>query len=130
MRGKIFFKYLFIALVVLINSCKDDSLGTVEKPKNLISRNGMALILADMHLADAGLQAMSLSPDSLKRSSAGYDVFIFEKHETTEKDFETSFDYYLSKPNEMDSVYQEVIELLSEQEAKSRGILLTPENKQ
>lgn len=86
----------------------------------------MASILADMHLADAGLQARNLSPDSLRRSSAGYDDFIFEKHKTTLKDFEASYDYYLSIPMEMDSVYIQVVDLLNTKDAKSRGISVEP----
>jgi hypothetical protein len=111
---------------VLILSCKNDSLNTVSKPKNLLTKNQMAEIIVDMHVAEAGLNASNLSLDSLKNMSAGYDSFIFDKYQIKEEDFEKSYDYYLCIPYELDSVYQNVIELLNAKESKSRGILVTP----
>ncbi|MDZ4667624.1 MAG: DUF4296 domain-containing protein [bacterium] len=91
-----------------------------------MSREQVAEVLADMHLADAGLQLRSLSPDSIKQSLAGYDEFIFEKYEITQAQFEASFDYYLSVPMEMDTVLNMVVEDLSNRDARSRGIVVDP----
>lgn len=79
-----------------------------------------------MHLAEAGLQAKSFSPDSLKALSAGYNQFIFEKHGVQSEQFRASFDYYLSNSLQMDTIMTFVIEELSNQEALSRGILKEP----
>jgi hypothetical protein len=42
------------------------------------------------------------------------------------KDFESNYNYYLSDPIEMDSVYQEVIVKLTTMESASRGIVVKP----
>ncbi len=89
----------------------------------------MAEIIVDMHIAEAGLNASNLSLDTLKSMSAGYDSFIFEKYQIKKEDFEKSYDYYLCVPYELDSVYQNVIELLNAKESKSRGILIAPKQK-
>lgn len=89
----------------------------------------MAEIIVDMHITEAGLNASNLSLDSLKGMSAGYDSFIFDKYQIKEDDFEKSYDYYLCVPYELDSVYQNVIELLNAKESKSRGILIAPKQK-
>lgn len=112
---------------MLILSCKNDSLNTVSKPKNLLSREQMAEIIVDMHIAEAGLNASNLSLDSLSGMSAGYDSLIFDKYQIKKEDFEKSYDYYLCIPNELDSVYLNVINLLNAKESKSRGILITPQ---
>jgi hypothetical protein len=129
MNIKIVYKYLILSLFVLILSCKNDSLNTVSKPKNLLTKNQMAEIIVDMHIAEAGLNASNLSLDSLKNMSAGYDSFIFDKYQIKEDDFEKSYDYYLCVPYELDSVYQNVIELLNAKESKSKGILIAPKQK-
>jgi hypothetical protein len=129
MNIKIVYKYLILSLFVLILSCKNDSLNTVSKPKNLLTKNQMAEIIVDMHIAEAGLNASNLSLDSLKNMSAGYDSFIFDKYQIKEEDFEKSYDYYLCVPYELDTVYQNVIELLNAKESKSKGILIAPKQK-
>jgi hypothetical protein len=91
-----------------------------------MSRENVAAVLADMHLADAGLQLRALSPDSLKRSLAGYDQFIFEKHQISKEDFEASFDYYLSIPMQMDTVLTLVVDELNNKDAFSRGVSVAP----
>jgi hypothetical protein len=121
-----FFKYLFLFLLVLIISCSDEGVKSVPKPSNLMSRENVAAVLADMHLADAGLQLRALSPDSLKRSLAGYDQFIFEKHQISKEDFEASFDYYLSIPMQMDTVLTLVVDELNNKDAFSRGVSVAP----
>jgi hypothetical protein len=121
-----FFKYLYLAAIVLIFSCNNEGVKSVSKPKDLMSRESVAAVLADMHLADAGLQLRSLSPDSIKLSLAGYDKFIFEKHNISQAQFEASFDYYLSIPMEMDTVLNFVVEDLNNRDARSRGINVDP----
>lgn len=91
-----------------------------------MSRENVAAVLADMHIADAALQLRTLSPDSLKRSLAGYDQFIFEKHQTSKEDFEASFDYYLSIPMQMDTVLTLVVDELNNKDAFSRGVNVAP----
>ncbi|MBP7510692.1 MAG: DUF4296 domain-containing protein [Bacteroidia bacterium] len=99
---------------------------SVSKPSNLMSREAVASVLADMHLADAGLQLRSMSQDSIKQSLAGYDEFIFEKHGVSKPEFEASFDYYLSIPMQMDTVLTLVVDELNNKDAFSRGVLVAP----
>lgn len=83
-------------------------------------------MLADMHLAEAGLNARNLIPDSIKRMNAGYYDFILKKNEVKQEDFENSFNYYLSIPMEMDTIYTFVVDELNNRDSKSRGIAVDP----
>jgi hypothetical protein len=123
MSQKIFFKYLFLFLLVLIFSCGNKSLETIAEPAELMSREAVAKVLADMHLVESALQAKAYSPDSIKAMSAGYNQFIFEKHAVKQEQFQASFDYYLSNSLQMDTIMGFVIEELSNQEALSKGVL-------
>ncbi|MFY8190059.1 MAG: DUF4296 domain-containing protein, partial [Bacteroidia bacterium] len=110
MSQKFFFKYLFLFLLVLIFSCGNKSLETIAEPAELMSREAVAKVLADMHLVEAALQAKAYSPDSIKAMSAGYNQFIFEKHAIKQEQFQASFDYYLSNSLQMDTIMGFVIE--------------------
>ncbi len=81
----------------------------------------MANIMADMHMADAGLSANNLTPDSIKRMNAGYYDFVLNKYQTSQESFEASFDYYLSIPMEMDTIYTFIVDELNKRETQSRG---------
>lgn len=81
----------------------------------------MAGIMADMHIADAGLMVRTMNADSIKRMNAGYYNFILNKHQISKDNFEESFDYYLSIPMEMDTIYNFVVEELNKRETQSRG---------
>lgn len=107
-------------------SCSGQPGTTVKKPGNLLSRYEMAKVLADMHVANAGLELMHFSPDSIRRMNAGYAEFILKKHQVSNEQFDQSFDYYLSVPTEMDSVYAVMVDLLTLQESRSRGAVITP----
>ncbi len=106
---------------MLFLSCTNDGLQSVKKPSDLVSRETMANIMADMHMADAGLSANNLTPDSIKRMNAGYYDFVLNKYQTSQESFEASFDYYLSIPMEMDTIYTFIVDELNKRETQSRG---------
>jgi hypothetical protein len=89
----------------------------------------MAEILADIQLAETGVQMKNLPFDSMNRAYAGYYDFVFSKHQIDSQSFTDNFTYYLSNPIEMDSVYQVTITILSTLESKSRGIIVPDSNK-
>lgn len=120
------FKYLYLLAILLMASCGENPELRIAKPADLLNRNQMAEVLADMHVADAGLQLNHYSPDSIKRMNAGYADFILKKHNVSQKQFESSFDYYLSIPMEMDSVYLVLVDVLSMRESRSRGMQTEP----
>ena len=93
------------------------------EPNNLLSRESVAGVLADLHLLEAVVQAKAYSTDSSKAVLAAYNKFIFEKHGVDSEQFARSFDYYLSNSLQMDTIMGFVIEELSKQEALSRGKL-------
>ncbi len=89
----------------------------------------MAQIIADVQLAETGVQMKNMPFDSMNRAYAGYYDFVFAKHQIDSQSYAQNVAYYLSNPVEMDSVYQAVITILSTLESKSRGILVPDSNK-
>lgn len=82
----------------------------------------MADVLCDIQISEAAVAQKNYIPDSANRTNAGYYNFIFLKHKISKDDFEKSYHYYLSTPDEMDSIYAKVIENLSSRESVLRGL--------
>ncbi len=89
----------------------------------------MALIIADIQIAEAGVQLQNLPFDSMNASYAAYYDFVYKKYNIDSIVFENNYQYYLGNPVEMDSVYQEVITILTTLESESRGIKVIPKTK-
>jgi hypothetical protein len=45
---------------------------------------------------------------------------VYEKHNVTEKDFKETFRLYEEHPKQFEKLYEEVVNVLSEQEAKAK----------
>ncbi len=77
--------WAFVLVFFFIMSCS----GTIDKPKNLISKNVMAEILADIALSE---QAIFIYPDKNLESGT---LFVLQQHKVKAEDFVESYKYYL-----------------------------------
>jgi hypothetical protein len=84
-----------------------------KKPKNLISQNQMAEVLADIHIAEASIQLENSEDDSIKQTYVNYYYAVFEKHKINKDAFVQSMDYYYKNPEKLQSIYENVTEILS-----------------
>lgn len=92
----------------------------VEKiPADIMSRDSMISILADIQLVEANIQLRNLGyTDSTKNQAYGYYKFVLLKHKTDPKVFEKSFHYYTSRPDMMSKMYTDVLTVISQQQVK------------
>ncbi len=110
-------------LSVLIGCSKKE----VEVPDDVISRDSMIVILAEIHLAEATIQVLNVDlNDSTKIASFGLYRHIFSKHKITQELFKKSFDFYKSEPAYFHTMYDEVITNLSEDQAKYSSLPPSP----
>jgi hypothetical protein len=110
-------------LSVLIGCSKKE----VEIPDDVIPRDTMILVLAEIHLAEATIQVLNVDlNDSTKIASFGLYRHIFSKHKITQELFKKSFDFYKSEPAYFHTMYDEVITHLSEDQAKNASLPKVP----
>ncbi len=102
---KLFYKYALIALVISISACAQ----TETKPNPFFDRKQMAEVLTDVHLAEAKVNALVLSGDTLNKTMLAHYDFIYKKHKINEKEFKDNYTYYLENPVLLDSVYADVL---------------------
>ena len=107
----------FILLIGTIISCTPKN---YEKPNNLINRNDMIEVLADLYISQQGLQMYPVQNEDQTLSLAKDAVDILKKHQIKYSDFEKSYQYYLMQPESfkemLDNVKSKLYDQLSDEE--------------
>lgn len=101
-----------VGIFLLLVSCgKEKSSGLFGR--GVISMRKMAQIVADIHLVEAGVRATY--PDRIEGDTKLqlYYQEIFEKYGITKSSFERSLEYYQNHPEELNKMYEEVVNLLN-----------------
>lgn len=102
-------KVIFLTLFSLLICCNEK---VIEKPKDLISKDQMALILYDLAIINA---AKTTNPKYLIDRNFEAMPFIFNKYGIDSIQFVRSDIYYASIPDEYESIYK-VVEARLERE--------------
>lgn len=101
-------KLIFIFVMMCMFSCGD----YIDKPKNLLDKEVMAEILADLALND---QAINMYPN--KNLEAGT-RFVLKTHHVKSEDFVESFKYYVVK-DQMKGIAEESQLILLKKDPKA-----------
>ena len=111
----LFGKYFYLVLIVgLMMSCAKKN---VVIPPDVIPVKQMIEVLTDVHLAEAA-KDVAMPTDTSKHTIDVYYTFIFKKYNLTKEKFQKSLNFYKSNPELMEEMYAEVINRLSELQAK------------
>jgi hypothetical protein len=107
---------VLLCIAMLSASC--NSLLT-SKPSGTLSETKMVDILVDIHLTEAALKTMNDSLNRLNDTTGLRIRFaqVFRKHDVEPDEFNTSLDYYIEHIEDLDKIYVEVINRLTEMEA-------------
>ena len=101
---------LSIACCLLAISCGDKS-KSVAIPPNVLSREKMAAVLTDIHMAEAEANLRTL-PDSSSKETISFQK-IFEKDSISKQQYKESLTFYINHPELLNDVYEEVLNELS-----------------
>ena len=89
------------------------------KPRDVLSEKTMVRVITQMHLTEANLRVRNDSlvtvSDTLRLRQRFANVFIQE--DITPDEFKRSIEYYVEHFDELDKIYTQVINNLTEQEA-------------
>jgi hypothetical protein len=81
----------------------------------------MIEVLTDIHIAESSPQGSGMNQQQTNGVMASRYDTILKKHNITYKEFKTSFDYYMAHPEQLDEIYQEIINRLSTMEGKAKA---------
>lgn len=96
---------LFFSGLLLLVACK-------RTPGGIIKPDEMASLLTDVHLADGSMVSIPQIPDSIYKYGMGKYLDIFKKHHVDSAQFRQSYKYYTMHPDELVSIYDEVLKKL------------------
>jgi hypothetical protein len=93
---------LFFSVLLIFSACGDKT------PEGIIDQPKMTSLLTDIHLADGALYSVPQQPDSLYKYGAAKYTAIFKKYKITDKEFKKSFQYYSTKPEVIEKMYDQI----------------------
>jgi hypothetical protein len=113
-------KYLLAIIFSLgFFACSHKKNYEVKKPDPFLDRQKMAEMLMDIQIFEAGINARRMGSDSTNESMASFYKLVYKKHGVSDSIFRANYNYYLSNPVELDSVYAKTLELLSVEDLKT-----------
>lgn len=105
-------KLIFIVVLMCLFSCSE----YIDKPKNLIDKDKMSEIIADMAIND---QVTYLYPGTNLESGTR---FILKNHQVKTEDFVASYRYYIVK-QKMTGIVEDAQKIILEKDPKSEKII-------
>ena len=114
---------LFLFGIFLIGACSD-SLVSNNKPKNLIPRDSMVMVLKEMTLLEAYIQTRYMHVSRFKETMLLSGKKLLKKHRITSQRYEESMAYYGSRQDEMQSIYSEILDSLNQMASMKENTIL------
>lgn len=105
-------------LFVILMACNEPK---PEQPDYLIDEEKMVELMVDMHLVETAQNLKLMGVDSTNRRYQQYFNAIFESHEVSKVDFDSSLHYYSTKTERMNDIYDKVLEELHELESEVKS---------
>ncbi len=104
----------FIVLVFVLSSCVD-GINRIEAPKNLIERDKMVSILTDLVKLEAHIKSKYVAVNQFHKVMANSGDSLLTEYNISYEDFDASLSYYGSRQEEMQEMYSEALENLSQE---------------
>lgn len=121
MNNKSVFKIkniLFLTLITFLFACSGNKSDHI--PDNVLSIEKMAAFLTDTHILEAAMNLnISNEIKSADESREGTMQALLEKHKITKEQYDSSFKFYGEHPELFEEVYKQVLNNLSEIQAKT-----------
>ena len=107
-----------IGLIVLtLIGCKGS-----DRPDDVIEPEHMSAILLDVYLSETEFADLKMHRDTTLMLFDMYEEHIFQRHEVTEEQYRESLTYYYDHPDELDMVYETVMDSLTLRETKLKAL--------
>lgn len=110
---------LIIILIMIQTSCKEK---IIVIPENIISKDSMAAILTDIQIEEVLVSKKGINDSVSKDSILMEYASILQKHNITQREFETSYNFYKENPEMLEEIYDKVINKISEMQAILQSI--------
>lgn len=93
-------------MIVVLVSCIDQT--PPPPPENALEKEKFVDVMVDVHLVEAAINQKFVKVNDSTQASYRYYKHLFEKHDITRTDFDSTFNYYMRHPKLMSEVYTQV----------------------
>lgn len=83
------------------------------KRGEIMSKEAMVNYLIELHIAEAQVQNLRLKKDSSDFVFEIYEKHLLDKNDLTDSLFIRSYNYYLQNPDELENIYESVVDSIS-----------------
>lgn len=104
--------------VILLASCEQKM---PKRPSNVLDEDQMVSVMVDMHLVETAQNLKVIEPDSTNSEYNRLFESIFVSHGITKARFDSSLYYYSTQTDQMNVIYDKVLEELSELESQVKS---------
>lgn len=111
---------ILVMVVAMLASCwQENPQGT--KPDGLVPKQELMDLMVDLYLAESANNMRMLEKDTTLPKYAEFFKAVLEKHNVTAQDYENSLKYYAENPDEINAIYDEVLQRLTKMESEAGG---------
>lgn len=111
------YKLISTLLIVVLCACSSRHSNNED---SIIPPNKMQEILLDIHLADGIANREGEADNSTESRTITLYKEVFSKYHISEKQFYSSFNYYLQHADTLDRIYENIITEISKEQAQIR----------
>ncbi|MCE2846474.1 MAG: DUF4296 domain-containing protein [Sphingobacteriales bacterium] len=106
-----------LVFIIVLNSCTPQEEG---RPAGILSPDSMAVLMHEIHMAEAGIQSTALEPVEIKKAVAGARYAeVLSRHGLDVVDLQVNFEYYRNRPEEFREIYADVISRMESETARA-----------
>ena len=100
--------FLLLVLFLFTWGCSKET----KKPENVLSKETMVKVMADMTLSEAKIKSLRLPADSSRALYREYERAIFIERNVSPEQYQESYQYYLMNYDDMAAIQAAVIDTL------------------
>lgn len=107
---------LWVVVIGLIfNACQKD-----KRPEGVLSPEELSKLMVEMYLAEARISGKNMVKDSAMKYFVPFEEKLKAKHGVSDSIMRMTYQYYISHSEELEKIYDSVIDTLSLREQKER----------
>lgn len=109
------FSFILITFILFASACESSK----DKPKDLIPKEKMSLILTDMVLLEATYNTRLIRLTDKDEKMIKYNEEILNQHQVSKEAFDNSYEYYLDHEEDFEAIMELVFEELNKMETET-----------
>jgi len=107
---------LWLVIIGLVfNACQKD-----KRPEGVLSPEELSKLMVEMYLAEARISGKNMVKDSAMKYFVPFEEKLKAKHGVSDSTMRITYQYYISHSEELEKIYDSVIDTLSLREQKER----------